>query len=103
MMDRADVVSFLCESVTKILEDNGNGPRSQITEDTQLFGREGVLASLMLVELMLTVEDYCTEQGRVFAWTDDAAMSERRSAYRSIGSLADAILALPDATGSAHE
>lgn len=103
MMDRADVVSFLCESVAKILEDNGSGQHSVISEDTQLFGREGVLASLMLVELMLAVEDYCTEQGRIFAWTDDAAMSERRSVYRSIGSLADAILALPDATETAHE
>lgn len=102
-MDRAAVVSFLCESVAKILEDNGSGQHATISEDTQLFGREGVLASLMLVELMLAVEDYCTEQGLVFAWTDDSAMSERRSAYRSVGSLADTIMALPAATGTAHE
>ena len=60
----------------------------------------GLLSSLMLVELMLAVEDFCAEQGKNFSWTSDSTVSEQRSAYRSVASLADVILTMPDAAAS---
>lgn len=96
-MERPQVVSFLQGAVLSILERDGQSPPSGITEDTRLFGSEGVLSSLLLVELMLEVEDFCAAHSRRFVWGDDAVMSERQSAYRTLGSLADFVLALPPA------
>ena len=92
---RSEVVDFLKKAVLAVLERDGRTKIPEITEDTPLFGSGGALSSLLLVELMLEVEDFCGANGLRFAWTDDAAMSERRSAYRSVGALADFILSLP--------
>lgn len=99
---RADVVAFLARAVREILEREGQGEISEITEETPIWGREGTFSSLMLVELMLTLEDFCTENRLRFVWTNDAAMSKCRSVYRSVGSLTDFILSLPseDAPGA---
>lgn len=92
---RADVVAFLARAVRDILEREERSDLAGITEETPLWGREGAFSSLMLVELMLAVEDFCAENSLRFVWTNDAAMSERRSVYRSVGSLTDFILSLP--------
>ena len=95
---RTEIVAFLQRTVRGILERDGQTEIADITESTRLLGREGVLSSLMLVELMLEVEDFCAENGLVFVWADDAAMSERRSAYRTVESLTELILSLPRET-----
>jgi acyl carrier protein len=56
---------------------------------TVLLGQGGLMDSLMLVNLLLGVEDFCLENGIPFEWAQDAAMSEKRSHYRTIGTLAD--------------
>lgn len=94
-LERSEVLDFLNKAVRGVLERDGQTRLPEITEATPLFGAGGVLSSLLLVELMLEVEDFCGANGLQFAWTDDAAMSERRSAYRSVGALADFILSLP--------
>lgn len=94
-VNRSEVLDFLKQAVPAILERDGQTNIPEITEDTPLFGSGGILSSLLLVELMLEVEDFCAGTGRQFVWADDATMSERRSAYRSVGSLADFILSLP--------
>lgn len=98
---RADIVAFLGRAVRDILEREEQDIPSEITEETPLWGREGSFSSLMLVELMLALEDFCAENNLRFVWTNDAAMSERRSIYRSVGSLTDFLLSLPseDAAG----
>ena len=86
-ISRADIVAFLGRAVRDILEREEQAVPPEITEETPLWGREGSFSSLMLVELMLSLEDFCV--------VNDAAMSERRSVYRSVGSLTDFILTLP--------
>lgn len=92
---RSEVLDFLKKAVPALLERDGQTKIPEITEDTPLFGSGGALSSLLLVELMLEVEDFCAATGRQFVWADNATLSERRSAYRSVGSLADFILSLP--------
>ena len=99
-VQRTEVVAFLQRAVRGILERDGQTVVADITENTRLFGREGVLSSLMLVELMLEVEDFCAENRLCFTWANDAAMSERRSAYRTVASLTDLIVSLPPETAS---
>lgn len=93
---RADVVAFLSRTMRDILEREESGATlSEITEETPIWGKGGAFSSLMLVELMLALEDFCAENGLRFVWTNDAAMSEHRSVYHSVGSLTDFILSLP--------
>lgn len=93
-MNRNKIINFLASTVRDIQE-QANAPNASISEDTVIFGKEGVLTSLMLVELMLALEDFCTENGIEFVWANDSAMSQRRSVYRTVASLTDFVLSLP--------
>lgn len=93
-MMKEDVLHFIHAAILRILsEDAGTAP--QIDEKTPLLGKGGVLSSLMLVELMLALEDYCTDNNRLFTWTHDSMMSANNSPYQTIGSLAEYICSLP--------
>ena len=94
-MDRNNIVRFLISTVNDIRAQANAPELLDISEDTALFGRDGALGSLMLVELMLALEDFCTENGIKFVWASDSAMSQRRSVYRSVASLTDFVLSLP--------
>lgn len=94
---RAEVIAFLQNTVRDILERDGQDLSADITEDSRLLGQGGLFSSLMLVELMLAVEDFCAEKDLNFVWANDSAMSERRSAYRTLASLSDFILSLETA------
>jgi acyl carrier protein len=57
--------------------------------DTVLFGAEGILDSLALVNLVVALEQAIEDQlGRTVALADEKAMSQKHSPYRTIGSLA---------------
>jgi hypothetical protein len=63
-------------------------------EDTALYGPGGALTSLGLVALILDVEEAVnarTGSGLVLA--DERAMSQRRSPFRDVRSLADYVMA----------
>jgi len=89
-----DVLDFIHAAIVRILSEEG-GETPQIDEKTPLLGKGGVLSSLMLVELMLALEDYCTENNRHFTWTHDSMMSAKNSPYQTIGSLAEYLCSLP--------
>jgi hypothetical protein len=60
-----------------------------MSEDARLLGCDAVLNSRELVELLLALEEFADEKlGVKFDWTSDSAMSEARSAFRTLGSLA---------------
>lgn len=93
-MDRDNLNKFIISSLREIL-DQASLPIPDIDEDTVIFGKDGLLDSMMLVELMLNLEEYCEAEGIAFNWTDDATMSEKRSIYNSVASLTDFLLSLP--------
>lgn len=60
------------------------------TEDTVLFGREGLLDSIGLVSFILDVEeDIRAQSGISITLADERAMSQSKSPFRSVGRLAD--------------
>jgi acyl carrier protein len=64
-------------------------------EDAPLYGRDGVLDSLSLVSLILLVEERAAESlGKSVSLTSDRALSQVRSPFRSVGSLADYVVTL---------
>ena len=60
------------------------------SEDTVLFGEAAPLDSLALVNLVMGAEQYIFEMADVeIVLASEAAMSRKRSPYRSVGALAD--------------
>lgn len=65
--------------------------------ETPLYGASSTLDSLDLVALLVEVESQLAERfGLEQALSDDRALSQSRSPFRTIGTLADYILSLAD-------
>jgi acyl carrier protein len=64
-------------------------------EEAPVYGRDGALDSLSLVSLILLIEEQVElEFGKTISITDDRAMSQFRSPFRTVGSIADFVTAL---------
>jgi acyl carrier protein len=71
-----------------------NAPAT-IDESTRLFGGSGFLDSVGLVSLVLDVEQQVNDRwGLSLSLADDRAVSQQRSPFRSVGSLADYVMLL---------
>lgn len=76
-----------------------NDAKLDKSRDTILFGSGGVLDSLGLVSLVVASEQQLEEElGRTITLTDERAMSERNSPFRTIGTLIDYVAALLEET-----
>ena len=61
-----------------------------VSADTGLFGSDGLFDSMGLVSLVVAVEEAIEDQyGVSISLADQRAMSQKRSPFRSIGSLAE--------------
>lgn len=74
------------DAIRALLDD----PTQTVDEHTPLIGDGRVLDSMKLVELCLALEDLASDQGFVFDWTSESAMSRSRSMFRTAGALAAA-------------
>ncbi len=91
MNDRNSIVCFLVQEVSAIT----GAPAAGFSEETPLIGGGTALTSHGLVELLVALEEFAEEKLHVhFDWTSDSAMSQTRSVYRTVGSLADHISSL---------
>ncbi len=90
----AQIVEMVISSLQDVL-DMGNGNPTQpetIRVDTRLIGREAVLDSMGLVNLIVEIEQRLEDDfGMAVVLADDRAMSQEKSPFRSVGSLADYI------------
>ncbi len=85
-----DVMSLVLRCVRDVAEEQMVELPSSLTEDTPLFGRGGLLDSLALVSLVVSVEEAIADEfGRTVSLADERAMSQSRSPFRSVGALAD--------------
>jgi len=91
-MTRDEILKLVYEAIARANE--LRDPSAQIAQDpaTALFGSGGALDSLGLVSLVLDVEDAVNgATGRAVALSDDRAMSQARSPFRTVGSFVDYI------------
>ena len=86
---KEDLVALIIEMAQEILEAEGESG-VDLTADTRLFGDEGVLDSMGLVSLIVAVEQEIEDRhGVAVALADEKALSQSRSPYRTIGTLAE--------------
>ena len=88
-MDRTAISSLVLETLRNFgLPPAQNG--ANLNEETILFGRDGLLDSVALVSFILDVEEAIrTECGVSITLADERAMSQTRSPFRRVSSLAD--------------
>ncbi len=97
-VDRAAVIQVILGAAAETNRGRQADRQLELSEDLYLFGRTGALDSLELVTLILEVEESITQRFGPIALMDERAMSQERSPFRSVGSLADYIVSLLEAT-----
>ena len=86
---RQEIIDLIIETANELGEDE-IGLEGQLNEDTVLFGKDGALDSMGLVTLIVAVEQAIEDRfDRSVGLADEKAMSQAKSPYRSVGSLAD--------------
>ena len=83
-MKLVDAVDVVTSEVKKCLREQSG----EVDSATSLVGKDGALDSILLIELCVGLEDRSSELGFEFDWTSDAAMSQSRSMFASVESLA---------------
>ena len=87
MMDIQTGTSLIIDLVQEIFD--GEGIEEEVSISMPLIGGESSLDSMNLVELCLALEDKALQDGVVFDWTSEATLSQSRSMFRSVKSLAE--------------
>lgn len=93
MPDRSEIEALILESVRLLAEDFELDSLRDPTVDTPLYAEGGYLDSMALVNLIADVEEAVDAKfGASIALADEKAMSARKSPYRSVSSLTDAVI-----------
>ncbi|MCB0722460.1 MAG: acyl carrier protein [Ignavibacteriae bacterium] len=91
------------EQVLEIIENSARSLDGEIVsgidfslgEDTPLYGKEGNLDSIALVNLIVAVETSVEDEfEKSITLADERAMSQESSPFKTIGSLADYVIQL---------
>lgn len=100
MSDRESVMRLIYQAIDEFNLQHPPEERLQKSAESVLFGPSGRLDSLGLVDLILAVEQKIAEELDVaVTLADEKAMSQKRSPFRTVGSLADYICHLLDEVG----
>ena len=88
-MGESTAVSVILSAIREYNQQVPTDRRIPETPETALFGSEGHVDSLGLVNLILIVEEHLQEEYRVaLALADERAMSQDRNPFGSVHSLA---------------
>ncbi len=100
MVDTDKVTALILEAVTEYTEQIDLDERITLTPETALFGQGSVLDSLGLVSVLVAVEEKVLDEfDRDLCVSDDRALSQPESPYRTVSSLrryVDLLLAEPE-------
>jgi acyl carrier protein len=90
-MTREETIQLICTVYKDLVPPEDRPPA--VNEATRLFG--GALDSVGLVSLIVELEQQIADRGEAsITIADDRAMSQKRSPFRTIGSLADYVQGL---------
>ncbi len=88
MNDANPVLELVKRLTVEELSAQGLETPDGIGPETRLFGKDGLLDSMALVSLVMSLEQEIAEQfGTEIALADDKALSQKHSPFRTIGSL----------------
>jgi acyl carrier protein len=96
-MSRDDIQKAVLRSIETANLARDAGARLQVSADAAIFGPDSPLDSLGLVALLLDIEEALQDAGYPAVLSDERAMSQTRSPFRSVKSLVDYIEKLAQA------
>jgi len=89
-MDRPAIAALIIDTLRNFDFVDSSKINTEFTEETVLFGREGLLDSIGLVSFILDVEESIRSQSGIsVTLADERAMSQSRSPFRRVSTLAD--------------
>ncbi len=89
------VIQIIFDVVDEVNEELPEESRLEKSPDTVLFGESGKLDSLGLVNLVVAVEENLEDEfGKAISLTDEKAMSQKRSPFKTVKTLAEYITTL---------
>lgn len=95
MADKDRVLALIYEAAEELNEDLPEEQQLDSAPETILFGKDASLDSIGLVNLIAAVEERIEDElDAALTLADERAMSQKRSPFRSIDSLADYICTL---------
>lgn len=87
--------SLVMQRIISAVSDYTGVEAARLSAATALFGASGLLDSIGLVNVVLDVEQRIgQETGAALTIADERAMSQRRSPFRTVGSLAEYVAGL---------
>lgn len=94
MIARKDAYEIVIASLNEVFAQTGAPVPETLGEETVLVGAEPVLDSLGVVQLIVEVEQRVEQQHNIsVTLANDKAMSAKNSPFRTIGVLADHVVA----------
>jgi acyl carrier protein len=95
MIDRPDVIALICETIRGLDTRRFRHDPHPLGEETSLIGDHGFLDSLGLVHLLMDVEMQVNDLAATpVSIVDERALSQSRSPFRTIGTLADHVVSI---------
>ncbi len=92
MSSRDGVIQIIFGAVEELNEQRSKEQQLEKSVDTVLFGKSGELDSLGLVNLIVLIEQKIEDKFSIsLTIADERAMSQEKSPFRTIGTLADYI------------
>lgn len=89
-MDRPALAALILKTLESFVVPDPSKAPVVFTEDTVLFGKDGLLDSIALVSFILDVEEGIRAQyGVSITLADERAMSQSRSPFRRVSSFTD--------------
>lgn len=90
-MTRDAILEVVLEALRSANTLRDPGDQLDVSPDARIFGRGSALDSMGLVTLLLDIEEALRAAGLGLTLTDDRAMSQARSPFRSVPALVDYI------------
>ena len=88
MSDAQSVLELVKRLTLAELAAQGGEAPGELNSDTRLYGKDGLLDSMALVSLVMSLEQEIADQfGADISLADDKALSQKHSPFRTIGSL----------------
>ena len=86
----AELTDVIFEALRVVLRQSGKSLQGEPSPETWLYGAGSDIDSLGLVGLLVELEERVSDRyGIPVSLTDEQAMSQERSPYRTVGTLAD--------------
>jgi acyl carrier protein len=91
VVDRSQITEIILSAMVSANLGRGAHEQLEVSPSATLFGPPSRLDSLGLVTLLIDIEDAFASVGHPIVLSDERALSERRSPYRSVPVLAEYI------------